>query len=176
MSDPFIGEIKMVGFTFAPSGWAFCNGQTISIQQNTALFSLLGTIYGGDGSTTFGLPNLQGRAPMHRGTGPGLTPRTQGNSGGAATVTLTANTMAPHTHTPMAVQGNNAASPKSNAWGSMVGRTVSSFYQSGTANVTMSAAALDPAGSASPAPHNNLQPYLAVNFVIAMTGIYPVRE
>jgi microcystin-dependent protein len=177
MSDPFIGEIKMVGFTFAPYGWAFCNGQTISIQQNTALFSLLGTTYGGDGRTTFGLPNLQGGAPMHRGNGPSLTPRTQGNSGGVTTVTLNANTMANHTHAAMAVEGYDSATPENNTWGTLPGgREPANSYQSGTANVTMGAAALDPAGNASPAPHTNMQPYLAVNFVIATMGIYPVRE
>ena len=174
MSDPFIGEIKMVGFNFAPYGWAFCNGQLLMIQQNSALFSLLGITYGGNGTTNFGLPNLQGRVPVDAGSGPGLTPRTLGDSGGVTTVTLNASTMANHTHIPMAVQGNNAASPKDNTWASMVGRTVTSFYQSGTANVTMNAAVLDPVGSG-PGAHNNMQPYLAVNFVIALQGIYPTR-
>jgi microcystin-dependent protein len=176
MSDPFIGEIKMVGFNFAPYGWAYCNGQILQIAQNSALYSLLGITYGGDGRTNFALPNLQGSVPIHFGTGPGLTPRTIGTSSGAATVALTTNTMANHTHVPMAVQGNDAASPKDNTWASMVGRTVSPLYQSGAANVTMNAAALDTVGSASPAAHNNMQPYLAVGFVIALMGIYPVRD
>jgi microcystin-dependent protein len=176
MSDPFLGEIKMVGFNFAPYGWAFCNGQILQIVQNTALYSLLGTTYGGDGKTTFCLPDLRGRVPMHRGAGPGLTLRTQGASGGAAAVALTTNTSANHTHTPMAIQGNDASSPKNNTWGSMVGRSVAPFYQNGTANVTMNSAALDPAGSASPAAHNNMQPYAVLNFVIATMGIYPVRD
>jgi microcystin-dependent protein len=174
MSDPFIGEIKIVGFNFAPYGWAFCNGQLLSIQQNTALFSLLGTTYGGDGRTNFGLPNLQGRVPVDAGSGPGLTPRTLGDSGGVTTVTLNASTMAPHTHVPMAVKSNNAASPKDNTWGAEPGRSAASFYQNGTANVTMNAAALDPFGSG-PVAHNNMQSYLAVNFVIALQGIYPTR-
>ncbi len=176
MSDPFIGEIRMVGFTFAPYGWAYCNGQILSIAQNSALYSLLGTIYGGDGKTNFALPNLQGSVPIHFGTGPGLSQRTQGAASGAATVSLTTNTMVNHTHVPMAVQGNDAASPKDNTWSSMAGRTVSPIYQSGAANVTMNSAALDPVGSASPAAHNNMQPYLAIGFVIALTGIYPTRD
>jgi microcystin-dependent protein len=176
MSDPFIGEIKMVGFNFAPYGWAFCDGQVMQIVQNTALYSLLGTTYGGNGTTNFNLPNLQGRAPLHRGTGPGLTPRPQGNSGGAATVALTTNTMATHTHTPMAVIGSGSATPGNNTWGAMPGRTPPPVYQSGNPDVTMNPAALDTAGNSSPSPHNNMQPYLAVNFVIATMGIYPVRE
>lgn len=166
----------MVGFSFAPLGWAFCNGQTLTIAQNSALYAVLGITYGGDGRTTFALPNLQGRAPMHRGAGPGLTPRNQGTIGGAASVTLNTNTMASHSHTPMAVQGNNAASPKDDTWASMVGRTPSPYFQSGTANVSMSPAALDPVGNASPLPHNNMQPYLPLNFIIATEGIFPVRE
>jgi microcystin-dependent protein len=174
MSDPFIGEIKMVGFNFAPSGWAFCDGQVMQIVQNTALYSLLGTTYGGNGQTTFSLPNLQGRAPLHRGTGPGLTPRTQGQSGGATTVTLTTSTLATHAHAALGASGGGVTDPTGNTWGSLAGRNPPPAYQSGNPNVTMSTAVLDTAGQN--APHNNMQPYLAVNFVIATMGIYPVRE
>jgi microcystin-dependent protein len=177
MSDPFIGEIRLVGFNFAPHGWAFCNGQLLQIAQNTALFSLLGTTYGGNGQTTFGLPNLQGRAPMSMGTGPGLTPRTLGQTGGATSVTLTISDLAVHTHAPMGVASNDASSPAGHAWGNAGGgRTPTPVYQNGDPNVPMKQNLLDPAGNASPQPHNNMQPYLAANFVIALTGIYPARE
>src|SRR5512139_3604600 len=110
MSDPFIGEIKMVGFNFAPLGWAFCNGQIMPIVQNTALFSLLGTLYGGDGKTTFGLPNLQGRVPIGFGNGTGLTPRTLAQTGGATTVTLNASQAPVHSHAAMGTTGNDVSS------------------------------------------------------------------
>jgi microcystin-dependent protein len=174
MMDPFIGEIKMVGFSFAPMGWAFCNGQVLPIVQNTALFSLLGTTYGGDGKTTFALPNLQGRAPLHPGSGPGLTPRSLGQTGGAPNVTLGTGQMPVHNHTAMGVSGYDATSPANNTWGTAgAGRTPPPAYVDGNPNVTMSQAALDPTGSG--LAHNNMQPYLAVNFIIAITGLYPVR-
>jgi microcystin-dependent protein len=177
MMDPFLGEIKMVGFTFAPMGWAFCNGQVMSIPQNSALFSLLGTTYGGNGTTNFALPNLQGRAPLHAGSGPGLTPRPLGQPGGATTVALGTGTMAAHTHAAMGVSGYDSSTPANSTWGTAgAGRTPPPGYQSGNPNVTMNAAALGSAGSSTPAPHNNMQPYLAVNFIIATMGIYPVRE
>jgi microcystin-dependent protein len=176
MSDPFIGEIKMVGFNFAPYGWAFCNGQVIPIQQNTALYSLLGTTYGGDGKTNFALPNLQGRAPLHFGSGPGLAPRSLGQTGGCPSVTLSLAQLPAHSHVPQATSGNDAPSPEGHTWGTLPsGRESAPAYQSAAPNVTMNAGALDPAGSAAPT-HNNMQPYLAVNFIIAMQGIYPVRD
>lgn len=175
MSDPFIGEIKMVGFSFAPYGWAFCNGQILSIQQNSALFALLGTTYGGDGKTTFGLPNLQGHVPIGFGAGPGLTPRTLGETDGSAAVTLNTSQMPLHSHTPLGTTGNDAASPEGHTWGTLAGgRTPPPAYQSGTPNVSMHPAALASAGNN--IPHNNLQPYLAVNFVIALQGIFPSRS
>jgi microcystin-dependent protein len=179
MSDPFIGEIKMVGFNYAPYGWAFCNGQLVPIVQNTALFSLLGTVYGGDGKTNFALPNLQGRVPVHSGSsaGQGLSRRDPGQTGGCPTVALSLAQLPAHSHLPMGVTGNDAASPENNTWGTLPGgRVPSPAYQSAAPNVTMNGGALDPAGSATPSPHNNMQPYLAVNFIIAMSGIYPVRE
>lgn len=175
MSDPFLGEIKMVGFNYAPYGWAFCNGQLLAIVQNTALYSLLGITYGGDGKTNFALPNLQGRIPLHFGAGPGLTSRTQGQTGGCPTVTLTSMQMPVHSHIPTGTSGNEAVSPENNTWGAFpAGRTPTPAYQSNPPNVTMNAGALDSAGSGG--PHNNMQPYLAVNFIIAMAGIYPVRD
>ncbi len=182
MSDPFIGEIRMVGFNYAPYGWAFCNGQLIPIPQNTALFAILGNVYGGDGKTNFALPNFQGRVPVHSGysAGQGLTLRTPGQTGGCPTVTLTTNQMPVHNHIPVAVPGNDSASPQDHTWGTIpAGREDSPAYYNGTANmVTMNTGAIGSAGGGTnPAvsPHNNMQPYLAVNFVIATMGIFPPR-
>jgi len=175
MMDPFIGEIRMVGFNFAPYGWAFCNGQILPIVQNTALFSLLGTTYGGDGKTTFGLPNLQGRAPMHWGNGSGLTPRGLGESGGCPSVSLQVTQLPQHNHTPQGIDAGGQTSPEGHVWGTVAsGRDRLSIYQSGPPNVPMNALALGSSGNS--LPHNNMQPYLAVNFVIAMSGIYPPRS
>jgi len=175
--DPFLGEIRMIGFNFAPNGWAFCNGQVIQIVQNTALYSLLGNIYGGNGTTTFCLPNLQGRVPMHFGTGPGLTARQRSQTGGSATATLSINQLPIHNHTPMGAVGNDAAGPDGTTWGTLeAGREPPPAYYDGTPNVTMNPNAMEEAGSQSPNPHNNLQPYLAVNFVIATSGLYPTRD
>ncbi len=176
MSDPFIGEIKMVAFPYAPVGWAFCNGQILPIAQNTALFSLLGMIYGGDGKTTFALPNLQGRAPLHPGTGLGLTKRTLGEMGGETGVTLNSTNLASHTHAAYAALGNDSTGPTNSSWGTLgVGRNPPASYQTGSPNVTMKPDLLGSAGSLSPTAHNNMQPYLAVNFIIATMGIYPAR-
>ncbi len=173
--DPYIGEIRMVGFNFAPYGWAFCNGQIMPIVQNTALFSLLGTTYGGDGKTTFGLPNLQGRAPMHWGNGPGLTPRGLGESGGCPSVTLVVTQMPQHNHVPQGSDAGGETSPEGHIWGAVPsGRDPVPVYQSGPPNVPMNGLALGSSGNSM--PHNNMQPYLAVNFVIAMQGIYPSRS
>jgi microcystin-dependent protein len=175
--DPFLGEIRMVGFSFAPSGWAFCNGQVMQIVQNTALFSLLGTTYGGNGSTTYGLPDLQGRIPIHFGSGPGLTTRNRGQTGGSATATLGSSQLPAHSHTPMGADGYDAAGPDGNTWGTLEGgREPTPAYNNGNPDVTMHSDAVLESGSPSPNPHNNLQPYLAVNFVIATSGLYPARD
>jgi microcystin-dependent protein len=168
--DPYIGEIRIVGFNFAPRGWAFCNGQLLSIVQNTALFSILGTTYGGNGVTTFALPNLQGRVPMHPGAGPGLTPRVLGETSGTANVTLISTQLPAHTHQALA-SGNDAdtASPFNAAWG-----TAGTVQYRPDSNTLMNAAALASAGGNQ--PHNNLQPYLTVNFVIALVGVFPPRS
>lgn len=172
MSEPFLGEITMFAGSFAPKGWALCNGQLLPITQNTALFSLLGTRYGGDGKTTFALPNLQGRAPLGVGQGPGLTNRLQGQTGGSTDVTLLTNQMPAHTHTGMLSPVANEASPKGNVFGKgFRNRTLSVFASSGTVQMNPGALAI----SGQSAPHNNMQPYLAVNFIIALQGIFPVR-
>jgi microcystin-dependent protein len=172
MSDPFVAEIRIFAGNFAPRGWAKCEGQTLPIAQNTALFSLLGITYGGDGKTTFALPNLRDRVPMHTGTGPGLTPRQLGENGGAETVTLLESQIPQHTHTAygtgsdataQSLQGNVPATGGENAY-SIAGTRIT---------VAMSPQALSPTGGS--APHNNLQPYLVLNFIIALEGIFPPR-
>lgn len=177
MSDPFIGEIKIVGFNFAPRGWAFCDGQLLNISQYTALFSILGTTYGGDGRVTFGLPDLKGRAPMHAGTGPGLSPRRLGEKGGVERVTLTANQIGSHNHDwQVADELGNQTSPANNALAqSPVGRGGYLLY-SGGATAAMASEVLGDAGALSPSSHTNIQPALVVNFAIALTGVYPSRS
>lgn len=170
MTDQFLGEIRMFGGNFAPQGWAFCNGQIIPITQNTALFSLLGTQFGGDGRSTFALPNLQGLSPVDQGNGPGLTPRSIGDTGGAEAVTLTQQQMPSHSHVPQAnTTPGDTTSPDGADWAVTRGR----LYGTAT-DVTMSPNAFSGAGGSQ--PHNNLAPYLVVNFIIALTGIFPSRS
>ena len=163
MATPFIGQITMVAFNFAPKGFALCNGQLLAINQNQALFSILGTTYGGNGQTTFALPNLQGRVPLHMGSG-----YTIGQTGGAEIVTLQSN-QAGHTHpvSATATVTTNAAA------GNFPAAAASSIYGSGT-DTAMNPAIVSSAGGSQ--PHNNLQPYLVINYVIALTGIFPSRN
>ena len=175
MSEPFVAEIRIFAGNFAPRGWAFCNGQLLPISQNTALFSLIGTTYGGDGRTTTALPNLEGRAPMHPGRGPGLTDRRLGQKGGVETVTLTEAQMPNHTHTMMAsMEEGDRRTPASNR--SLAESLGGSIYQSNTsANlVPMDERSLPDAGGSQ--AHNNLQPFLTMNFIIALVGLYPSRS
>lgn len=168
MSEPFLGEIRMFGGNFAPRGWAFCDGQLLPIAQNTALFSLLGTTYGGDGQSTFGLPDLRGRFPMHEGQGPGLTPRSLGAVAGAEAVTLIASQMPAHNHTVGASTGEaNDVIPTN-------GYLAAGNQYSASANTSLNPAALGVAGGSQ--PHDNMPPYLVVNFIIALEGIYPSRN
>jgi microcystin-dependent protein len=170
--DPYIGEIRMFAGNFAPRGWALCNGQLLSIAQNTALFSLLGTMYGGNGQTTFGLPDLRGRVPLHFGQGPGLTPYAQGELSGSETVTLTTNEMPSHNHGANGNQaGGNSPSPAGRYW-AMSSRRDTMYASS--ANVAMQPQALDLTGNGQ--PHDNMQPYLTVNYIIALQGLYPPRS
>jgi microcystin-dependent protein len=174
MATPFLGEIRMFAGTFAPRGWAFCNGQIMSIAQNTALFSLLGTTYGGNGQTTFALPNLQGRVPVHWGTGAGLSPYVLGQQAGQENVTLLQNQMPPHTHPVNAVaSGGNQASPAGN-FPAIESTGTSLDYASGAPDSAMNAAMVGSAGGGQPVPI--VQPYLAVSFIIALEGIYPSRN
>lgn len=174
MSDPFIGEIQIFAGKFAPRGWALCNGQLMSVQQNTALFSILSTMYGGDGRTTFALPNLMGRAPMGVGSGAGLTPRSQGAQVGSSAVTLLTTQMPAHTHPVGAttIEGDLSA-PNGNIWAQMDGKPAPKAYSNSAPNVTMNPMAIGVAGGSQ--PHNNMQPYLALNFIIALDGVYPSR-
>jgi microcystin-dependent protein len=173
MADPFLGEIRMFGFNFAPSGWAMCNGQLLSISQNTALFSLLGTFYGGNGVTTFALPNLQSSVAIHQGEGPGLSPYVIGQIGGSENVTLTQNQMPSHNHLVQCnTGGGNQASPASGY--PAVESTGTSLDYSNAAGSTMNAAMIENAGGSQ--PHPNIQPFLVVNFCIALQGIFPSRN
>ena len=172
MSEPFIGEIRIWALNFAVRNWATCDGQLLQIAQNTALFSLLGTTYGGDGRTTFGLPNLQGRAPMHPGNGPGLTSRSLGQQGGSETATLTAANLPPHDHTMRALDADAQSTDPS---GNLLATSNEDNYNELSApNVPLSSLAKGSASSN--LAHDNMQPYLALTFLIALVGIFPSRS
>jgi microcystin-dependent protein len=172
MSDPFVAEIRIVGFNFAPTGWAMCNGQLLPISQNTALFSLLGTFYGGDGKSTFALPNFQGSAPMNQGQGNGLSPRFIGEQSGSQTVTLLTSEMPSHPHNAMgrSILGNNVSPAVSNWAGSSIARP---YLPDPSVNTQANPLALSLTGGSQ--PHNNMPPYLTLNFIIAMQGVFPPR-
>jgi microcystin-dependent protein len=182
MSQPFVGEIEIFGFTFAPRGWAFCQGQLLSISQNTALFSLLGTFYGGDGRSTFGLPNLQGRIPVHTGgssgQGPGLSLYSLGQTGGESAVTLLSTQIASHTHTvPVTTADGKVNTPTSaNVVGAVGGgRGGGGGLAYGT--TTLANMAAQPSSTAGGGqPHNNMAPYVTLNYCIALQGVYPARS
>jgi microcystin-dependent protein len=165
MATPYLGEIKIISWTFAPKGWAFCNGQLLQINQNQALFSLLGTTFGGNGQTNFALPNLQGRAPVHVGNG-----ISQGEAAGTTAVTLNTSQMPAHSHP---AQGNTAApnqgGPGNNFWAGVAGS-----YSTASPDGAMNPASITNAGGSQ--PHTNMQPYLVLNFVIALQGIFPSRN
>ena len=175
--DSYIGEIRLFGGNFEPRDWAFCRGQTLPIAQYSALFSILGARYGGNGTTTFALPNLSASVPIGAGAGPGLTNRAVGATGGSAAVTLNENQMPSHTHQARGVAANGTAqSPVDGVWAQFE-RTrpviKANVYGDGTPDVQMAAQALGPAGNSQ--PHNNMQPYLAMNFIICLNGEYPQR-
>ena len=177
MSSPFLAEIRIFGFNFAPKGWAFCNGQLLPISQNTALFSLLGTTYGGDGKSTFALPNLEGSAPMQPGQGAGLSLRDLGEIGGEQSITLLNTELPAHTHTAASASADNSGtqlSPAANIWANAgARRAVVALYAAGPGNTFMDPMALTITGGS--LPHNNMPPYLCLNFCIAMQGVFPPR-
>lgn len=171
--NPFLAEIRIFPFTFAPQGWALCNGQLLPITQNTALFALLGTMYGGDGKTTFALPDLRDRAPMAFGAGNGVTERFQGEMGGEEAVALIPSEIPPHTHTLRGVTTiAEVSSPTANA---PLSRSVgkAAYHAPDGSMTTMAPAAVSATGSDS--PHNNLMPYLVFSFCIALQGVFPPR-
>lgn len=175
MADAFVAEIRIFPFNFAPFGWAMCNGQLLAISQNTALFSLVGTFYGGDGKSTFGLPNLQGSVPICYGSGGGLSPYDIGQTGGETSHTLLTTEIPNHNHSYRAAPTGGQTTPAGNTWGP-VGKGRSPVYDAppGGGGVQMLPGNLLPAGSG--LPHNNLQPYLTLNFCIALQGIFPARS
>jgi microcystin-dependent protein len=181
VADPFVAEIRIFPFNFPPKGWAFCDGQLLPLSQNTALFSLLGTTYGGDGKSNFALPNLQGDAPMHPQQGPGLSLHDLGETGGSDTVSLLQTEIPAHSHTLMSVSAFNASdnSPQGNVLSKAVAAGAAlNAYVPGSPTpspmVQMADAAVAPAGGDQ--PHNNMQPYLTLNFCLALQGIFPPRS
>jgi microcystin-dependent protein len=173
MADPFVAEIRVVPFNFAPKGWAWCDGQLLPLSQNTALFSLLGTTYGGDGKSTFALPDLQGSAAMGTGQGPGLSLHDLGEQGGSQTVTLLASEIPSHTHTMQAMTFPASASVAST--GAAIARSAggSAFAPTGGTAAVMAPQTLAPAGG--DLPHNNMMPFLTMYFIIALQGVFPPR-
>lgn len=173
MSEPFVGEIRMFAGTFAPRGWAFCDGQLLAVSQNDALFSLFGTTYGGDGRTTFGLPEMRGRIPLHQGQGPGLSHRRLGSKGGSEKETLSINQLPNHSHTLNAnTRKDNRSEPQNNVLSdpNPDGRA----YDDVTQNSVAASTSIDSSGGG--LSHTNLMPTLCVNFIVALFGIYPSRH
>jgi microcystin-dependent protein len=171
MSDPYIGEIRMFGGNFAPADWAFCHGQVLAITEYESLFTLIGTTYGGDGQSTFALPNLQSRIPLHAGDGPGLSTRVLGAQGGAESVTLTAAQLPVHSHR---AGGSSAAATSASPAGAVTASGPNGPYLAGGSSpVAMRAGVVGIAGGGQ--PHGNLPPYLAISFIISLYGIYPTQ-
>jgi microcystin-dependent protein len=170
--DPFVAEIRIFPFNFAPTGWAFCDGQLLPLSQNTALFSLLGTTYGGDGKSTFALPNLQGNAPMHPGQGPTLSLHDLGETGGSETVILLESKVPSHSHDfVVSLSDALTTQPAGSQFAQGVGVNV---WGTGSPTTTLADGTLAPAGGDQ--PHNNMQPYLTLNFCIALQGVFPPRS
>lgn len=172
MADPFLGQIMMFAGNFAPRGFAFCDGQLLAVSQNDALFSLLGTLYGGDGRTTFGLPDMRGRVPLHVGQGPGLSSRPLGSKGGSEEVALTANELPPHTHTVMgSTDPGGTTAPAGQVLANAGGVDT---YSTAAADTTADGTSVGHSGGSQ--PHPNMMPFECINFCIALTGVYPSRQ
>lgn len=176
MSEPFVAEIRIFAGNFAPRGWAFCDGQLLPVASHTALFSLIGTIYGGDGRNTFALPNMQGRAPMEPGRGPGLTPRRLGQRLGETAVTLNETQMPSHSHYVRANQSpGGVAAPSNTTSISAAGGRGESLYSTATTSGLVGLASETVESTGGNQSHDNMQPYLVMNFIIALVGLYPSR-
>lgn len=175
MSDPFVGEIRMFAGNFAPKSWAFCDGQLLSVSQNDALFSLLGTVYGGDGRTTFGIPDMRGRIPLHQGTGPGLSTRRLGSKPGSERVTLTTNQLPSHMHDLVA---STASADSVAPQGKVIAESALPFryLTGGSAAETITLNSQSVANTGGAQSHTNLMPALCINYIIALVGIYPSRQ
>ena len=172
MSQPFVGEIRIAGFNFAPAGWAFCDGSLLPISGNETLFNLIGTTYGGDGQSTFALPDLRGRLPIHQGQGPGLSNRTLNQTGGAESVTLAIGQLPQHTHPLMA---SSALAADAGPQGDVLAQTRSvDLYLGDVPSAAMAASAVGMQGGSQ--PHDNLMPYLVLNFIISLFGIFPSQS
>lgn len=169
MSDPYVGEIRLFAGNFAPVGWALCQGQLVAIAENDTLYNLIGTTYGGDGQSTFALPDLRGRVPVHQGQGPGLSPRTMGQTGGTETVTLQSGQTALHSHPALA---STAAASLATPAGNLLATTAVATYGSAPATTAMASGAITSAWG-NPQPHENMAPTLTVSYIISLYGIYP---
>lgn len=171
--EPFLGEIRLFAGNYAPSGWAICDGRSLPIADNNALYSLLNTVYGGDGVSTFNLPDLRGRLPVHQGTGPGLSSYALGAKAGSETVTLTATQLPSHNHAMLAsLDSAQTASPQNN----LLAASTVSFYSAADSTTLVSMAPTMVASTGGNQPHNNLMPFLCVNYIIALQGIYPTQN
>ena len=171
MSTPYVGEIRLFAGNFAPQGWMQCQGQLMAIAENETLFNLIGTTYGGDGQTTFALPDLQGRVPVHQGQGLGLSPRVVGEKGGTETVTLQLNQLPAHTH---ALHASTAAASITTPASALLGATTVASYDSNPATTAMAAGAVSSAGGN--APHNNMAPSMAITYIVSLFGIFPSQS
>ena len=170
MGQPYVGEIRMFAGNFAPAGWMFCEGQLLPISENETLFNLIGTTYGGDGQSTFGLPDLRGRIPLHMGQGPGLSAYTPGEMAGVEQVTLTVSQIPNHSHLPQSNTESTQVSPGNGLWAS----STKAMFSAGAPNANMAAQAIAPDGGSQ--PHTNFMPYLCVDFIISLFGIYPPHQ
>lgn len=174
MADPYIGEIRIFAGTYAPEGWLFCAGQELPVQQYTVLYAIIGNTYGGKAPSTFKLPDLRGRVPMNQGQGTRLTNRVLGTAGGETGVTLIQSEMPVHSHVPQGTWSSaDSSAPSTRIWAKSVGHNL--YAPNMTTPAPMGAQALGPAGVETPAPHDNMQPWLGINFIMAWAGIYPPR-